>query len=303
MKRLFVTGLSGFVGGAISAALQDQNTHELELTGSDQYVDLLEPDLLNRAVGHAKPDFAIHLAAQSFVPAAFANPRETLEINLFGTLNLLQALKAADFRGRLLYVSSGDVYGLVEPGRLPVVEAQCVRPRNPYAVSKAAAEALCYQWAQTEKFDIVIVRPFNHIGPGQNERFVVSDFCRQTVAIKRQKQTPLIEAGDLDVTRDFTDVRDVVRAYLGLLLNGVSGETYNVCSGREYRVSDVLRQILVIAGVNAEVRQDPARVRQSEQRRMFGAYDKLRHATGWQPAISLDQSLHDIIAHWETQYA
>lgn len=303
MKRLFVTGLSGFVGGAISAALQDQNTHELELTGSDQYVDLLEPDLLNRAVGHAKPDFAIHLAAQSFVPAAFANPRETLEINLFGTLNLLQALKAADFRGRLLYVSSGDVYGLVDPSRLPIVETQFVRPLNPYAVSKAAAEALCYQWAQSEKFDIVIVRPFTHIGPGQNDRFVVSGFCRQAVAIKRGIQSPVIEVGDLDVTRDFTDVRDVVRAYFNLLLHGVSGETYNVCSGREHQVRDVLQQILAIAGVNAEVRQDPARMRQSDQRRMAGAYDKLKRATGWQPAISLNQSLNDIIANWETQYA
>lgn len=303
MKKLFVTGLTGFVGGAIKAAFRNENPYELELIGAFQDVELREPVLLNRAISQAMPDFVIHLAAQSFVPAAFVNPRETLEINLFGTLNLLQALKAADFSGRLLYISSGDVYGFVEPARLPVIEWQCVRPRNPYAVSKAAAEALCYQWSLTENFEVVIVRPFNHIGPGQDERFVVSGFCRQAVAIRHGKQTPLIEVGDLEVTRDFADVRDVVRAYLGLLINGGGSETYNVCSGRECLVSHVLQQILSIAGVNAEVRQDASRMRQAEQRRMFGSYAKLKHATGWEPAINLEQSLNDTLAHWETKYA
>lgn len=299
MKKLLVTGINGFVGSAIKAALEKgQYTRDLELVAMDEHLELLDSRLMDNVVNNVQPDCVIHLAAQSFVPAAFADPRETLKVNLFGTLNLLQALKAANFRGRLLYISSGDVYGLIAPEQLPVDEAQPIRPRNPYAVSKAAAEALCYQWSQTEDFEIIIVRPFNHIGPGQSERFVISDFCRQAVEIKRGRRAAM-EVGDIDVTRDFTDVRDVILAYFALLENGINGETYNVCGGKEHLLHALLERILAIAGVKAELRKDPRRLRRSEQRRMAGSYEKLRRATKWQPVIGIDQSLKDIIGSWE----
>src|SRR5262249_48752052 len=147
----------------------------------------------------------IHLAAQSFVPASFAHPLETYEINFLGTYSLLEALKAAGFKGRFLFVGSGDAYGVVRPEDLPIGEEHPLRPRSPYAVSKAAAEALCYQWSRSESFEIVMTRSFNHIGPGQSDRFVVSDFARQVVEIRKGQRRPQISTGDIEVTRDFTD--------------------------------------------------------------------------------------------------
>lgn len=299
MKKLMVTGATGFVGGFIQQALaSEDNTFDFALV-PPQAIDLRDSAGLTRICAETHPDFVIHLAAQSFVPESFRNPRETYEVNFFGTLNLLQALKQSGFRGRLLYVGSGDMYGLVAPASLPVTEAFPLLPRNPYAVSKVAAEALCYQWSQTEGMEISMARPFNHIGPGQSERFVVSDFARQVAEIKLGRRLPEISVGDVDVTRDFTDVRDVVRAYLMLLEKGENGEAYNVSSGREQSVCGILDTLIAMAGVNARISQDPARLRPAEQRRVYGAYDKLRGATGWRPEITLEQSLAENLTYWE----
>lgn len=298
MKRLMLTGATGFVGSFIQQAVAEKDSLGLELF-PPQAMELRDPESVAKACTEAQPDFVIHLAAQSFVPDSFNNPRETYEINFFGTLHLLQGLKKNGFKGRLLYVGSGDMYGLVAPEILPVTENIPLKPRNPYAVSKVAAEALCYQWSQTEGMDAVMVRPFNHIGPGQSERFVVSDFARQLVEIKLGRREAEILVGDIDVTRDFTDVRDVVRAYLMLLSEGKSGEAYNVCSGKEISVRDILEQLMMLAGVRANIKQDSARFRPAEQRRVCGSCDKLRSVSGWQPEISLEQSLTDNLSYWE----
>jgi GDP-4-dehydro-6-deoxy-D-mannose reductase len=299
MKKLMLTGAGGFVGNCIrQALLAPEQPHGMELCPS-LAADLRDGESLARECAEAQPDFVIHLAAQSFVPQSFADPRETFEINFLGTLNLLQALKHSDFRGRLLFVGSGDMYGLVGPDQLPVSENAPLKPRNPYAVSKVAAEALCYQWSQSGGMDIVMARPFNHIGPGQSERFVVSDFARQVVEIKLGLRAAEIAVGDIDVARDFTDVRDVVRAYLLLLQKGGNGETYNVCSGQERSVREILRDLIALARVDAVVKQDAARLRPAEQRRMYGSYEKLHHATGWHPEIVLEQSLAENITYWE----
>ncbi|BCB28731.1 GDP-6-deoxy-D-mannose reductase [Sulfurimicrobium lacus] len=274
------------------------NSYGLELL-PPQSMELRDAESVAIACKESKPDFVIHLAAQSFVPESFNNPRETYEINFFGTLHLLQGLKKNGFKGRLLYVGSGDMYGLVAPEILPVTENIPLKPRNPYAVSKVAAEALCYQWSQTEGMDIVMVRPFNHIGPGQSERFAVSDFARQVVEIKLGRREAEITVGDIDVTRDFTDVRDVVRAYLLLLSEGKSGEAYNVCSGKEISIREILEQLMVLAGVQASIRQDGSRFRPAEQRRVYGSCDKICGASGWQPEIPLEQALMDNLNYWE----
>lgn len=298
--KLMVTGEAGFVGGFIRQALvSENNAYNFELIPSPN-LELRDADGLARICAEIAPDHVIHLAAQSFVPESFNNPRETYEINFLGTLNLLQALQQSGFKGRLLFVGSGDTYGLVAPEALPLTENSPLRPRNPYAVSKVAAEALCYQWSQTEGMDIVMVRPFNHIGPTQSDQFVVSDFAKQVMEIKLGCRSPEICVGDIDVTRDFTDVRDVVRAYLMLLsCAGGSGEAYNVCSGREHSIREILERLLTLAKVTANIRQDHARLRASEQRRVYGAYDKLHSATGWQPEIGLEQSLMDNLTYWE----
>ena len=294
--KLLLTGSDGFVGSVLS-----RRKECIPLADGDGPVDLRDGDRLRRVVRHIVPDAVIHLAAQSFVPASFAHPRETYEINFLGTYSLLEALKAAGFKGRFLFVGSGDAYGVVRPEDLPIGEEHPLLPRSPYAVSKAAAEALCYQWSQSESFEIVMTRSFNHIGPGQSDRFVVSDFARQLAEIRKGQRKPLISTGDIDVTRDFTDVRDVVEAYLLLLDRGVNGEAYNVCSGTEHAVRDVLHQLLRLAGVDAVVERDPSRVRPSEQKRMCGNPRKLERDTGWSRRFTLDASLADVLRDWETR--
>ena len=289
--KLLLTGANGFVGRYVQAALP--------CVPLPDGLDLRDRAALTAAVAAMRPDAVLHLAAQSFVPAAFENPRETFDINFTGTLNLLEALQAAEFRGRMLFVGSGDTYGQVSEAALPVREDHPLRPRNPYAVSKVAAEALCYQWSQTSGFEIVMVRPFNHIGPGQSPRFVLADFARQVMEIRLGRRAPVLQVGDIDVTRDFTDVRDVVRAYGLLLERGRNGEVYNVCSGREYRIRDLLQQLLTLAGIDATIEQDPARLRRAEQRRIVASFAALQRDTGWQPAIPMEQSLQDLLNDWE----
>ncbi|MBU2768019.1 NAD-dependent dehydratase [Acidithiobacillus ferrivorans] len=289
--KLLLTGANGFVGRYVQAALPC-----VPLPGG---LDLRDRAALTAAVAAIQPDTVLHLAAQSFVPAAFEYPHETFDINFYGTLNLLEALQSSGFMGRMLFVGSGDTYGQVPETDLPVREDHPLHPRNPYAVSKVAAEALCYQWSQTSGFEIIMVRPFNHIGPGQSSRFAIADFARQVMEIRMGRRAPVLQVGDIDVTRDFTDVRDVVRAYALLLEKGRNGGIYNICSGREHSMRDLLQRLIALAGVDVRIDQDPARLRPAEQRRMVASFDTLHRDTGWQPLIPIEQSLQDLLNDWE----
>ena len=262
-------------------------------------LDVRDRDAVAAFVRDSQPQAIIHLAAQSHVPASFEDPRATFEVNLLGTLSLLQGCRDAGFSGRFLFVSSGDVYGLFDPSQFPVTETCPAKPRNPYAVSKLAAEALCWQWGETEGLDVVIARPFNHIGPGQSARFVVADFARQVVEIRKGQRAAVLHVGDVDVTRDFCDVRDVAGAYFALLARGRRGETYNVCSGVERTVRSVIERLLSIAGVQADVVQETARLRRAEQRRVQADCGRLMTDTGWRPSIEFDRTLADILEYWE----
>jgi GDP-4-dehydro-6-deoxy-D-mannose reductase len=300
--RLLVTGRHGFVGNIVARAIANQERGERwELADIDPAFDLRDTVATDRLVVSARPDAVLHLAAQSAVPDSFRDPATTLQVNLMGTLNLLQSLRAIGFAGRFLYVGTGEVYGLVPEAELPIDEGRQPRPRNPYAVSKLAAEALCWQWYVSEGMDVVIARPFNHIGWGQSDRFAVSGFARQIAEIRSGTRPPVIVAGNLDVTRDFTDVNDVAEAYLALLGRGTSGEVYNVCSGIEYRIGALLNRMLELAGVDARVEQDPGRMRLAEQRRMCGNPTKIRLATGWQPSTPMHRSLAAALDYWKGQ--
>lgn len=295
-RRVLVTGSDGFVGGVVLQMMRD----DPQLAGWQAIplpagFDLLDERATGALVRDGRPEAVLHLAAQSSVTAAFEDPAGTIRVNVLGTLNLLAALRAAAFAGPFLYVSSGDVYGSVPEAKLPVTEDCPAEPRNPYAVSKLAAEALCRQWALTERMHIVIARPFNHIGPGQSDRFVVPALARQVAAVRRRGAPPVIDVGDVDVTRDFTDVRDIVRAYFLLLRRGVAGERYNVASGIETRVAWILDALVELAGVQVEIRRDPARLRAAEQRRSAGDPGKLKRATGWEPRIALRDSLAAVL--------
>jgi GDP-4-dehydro-6-deoxy-D-mannose reductase len=301
LKRLLVTGRHGFVGSALAHRVQtDAAFSDWIVVDTPGELDLRDPVATNDMVAVAAPDAVLHLAAQSFVPDALRDPAATLQVNLFGTLNLLQALKRCGFRGRTIYAGTGDVYGVVPEDALPVAETRLPAPRNPYAVSKLAAEALCYQWTVTDRMDVVLARPFNHIGWGQSERFVVSDFARQIVEIRQGRRKPVVAVGDIDVTRDFTDVRDGVHAYIALLASGSIGEIYNVCSGRETSIRAVLERLATLAGVEITIEQDPVRFRKSEQRRMCGDPAKIKRATGWEATTPLDDSLNEMLRYWES---
>ncbi len=260
--------------------------------------DMRDAGSLSDLLARHRPDWVIHLAAQSHVPTAMANPAETLIVNAVGTANLLNALTVSRFSGRLLYVSSADVYGAVPEADLPVQESRSPAPRNPYATSKLAAEMLCLQWARTWPLDVVIARPFNHTGAGQSTQFALPVFARAVAEIAAGRQSPRIVTGDLDVTRDFSDVRDVVAAYLALFRHARSGEIYNVCSGREYRLGQALDDLMRLANIRASADHDPARLRPTEQRRMRGDPRKIVSETGWSPVYSLDATLQQLLEYW-----
>ncbi|MGH8434012.1 MAG: GDP-mannose 4,6-dehydratase [Pseudomonas sp.] len=301
-KRLLVTGLSGFVGRHLQRMLEStQPASEWQLLKQEVSYDLLDSASLITLLAQQKPDAVIHLAGQTFVPEAFRDPARTLQVNLIGTLNLLQALKNSGFSGTFLYVSSGDVYGQVGEPDLPIIETLAPHPRNPYAVSKVSAELLCQQWSYVEPWRIIVARPFNHIGAGQGESFVIPSMARQIIRVRRGLQPAFLDVGDVDVTRDFLDVRDVIQAYLALLEQGRSGEVYNVCSGVELTVRDLITQMANLAGVEVELVQDAARLRRSEQRRVVGCSDKLQKETGWKPGVSITETLQSVLSDWEAR--
>lgn len=288
-------GGTGFVGSHIKSILSSK--YDVYLSGRE--VDVRNAERVHELVARQMPDEVMHLAAVTTVVESFQNQSETYEINFGGTLNLLMALRQCHFKGRMLYVGSSQVYGSPLVGELPVTEESPLRPLNPYAVSKIAAEALCYQWSQTGKFEIVMARPFNHIGPGQSERFAIADFARQVAEIRLGRRKPVLQVGDIDETRDFTDVRDVVRAYATLLKNGRNGNVYNVCSGVERSVRSLIEHLIALANVDVQVEQDASRMRPAELRRLWGSFAKLQTDTGWQPQIKVEQSLADIMNDWE----
>lgn len=298
-KALLVTGLTGFVGQHLRQYL-DQPDAAWRLVLPPPSYDLTHPESL-RAWCEQPPDAVIHLAGQTFVPEAFRDPARTLEINLLGTLNLLQALKAGGFNGPFLYVSSGDVYGQVDESDLPVTERLMPEPRNPYAVSKLAAEHLCRQWGISEGWQVMVARPFNHIGAGQKDGFVIASTARQIMRIATGLQIPEIAVGDVDVTRDFLDVRDVISAYFALLEHGRSGEIYNLCSGVERTVRELIIEMARLAGVSVDLVQDPSRLRPADQRRVVGSAEKLQKDTGWKPSISITETLQSVLSDWEAR--
>ncbi len=290
---VLVTGLSGFVGSHCAQLLP-----AVDLADGG-WIDLREADRVRAAVRAVAPEAVIHLAAQSSVPASIEDPRHTFDVNFLGTLTLLEALRDAGFKGTMLYVGSADVYGAVPEAGLPITESCPARPLNPYAVSKVAAEALCYQWSRSAGFRIVVARPFNHIGPRQSAQFAVSDFARQIVACRKGEAPACLRVGDIDTTRDFTDVRDIVRAYAALLQSGRNGEAYNVCSGVERSLRDVVGAMLRASGIDMEIQVDPQRLRTVEQRRMKGSFAKLQADTGWQPRVPFEQTLIDTLDYWD----
>ncbi|HEX3464275.1 MAG TPA: GDP-mannose 4,6-dehydratase [Candidatus Elarobacter sp.] len=299
--RVLVTGARGFVGRHLTAALRARG-HDVVEADRGAHEDALQVDVTDSlevrgAFELARPDAVAHLAAQASVPASLADPAGTLAVNVRGTLHVLEAARAlADdgVRARVLVVSTGDVYGVQPRERYPLRESAPPLPRNPYAASKAAAEALAQAYARSFGVDAVITRAFNHIGPGQDDRFAVAAFAAQIARVAAGEDR-VVSVGNLEASRDFLDVRDVCDAYALLLEGGgESGEIYNVCSGTATTMREMLRRLIEIAHAAVEVREDPERMRPADVPISVGDASKLREATGWAPRIPLAAALRAV---------
>jgi GDP-4-dehydro-6-deoxy-D-mannose reductase len=249
-------------------------------------------------VKRARPDEIYHLAAIAFIPESIDNPRATFETNLFGTMNVLEAARKFAAEARVLFVGSADEYGLIREEDLPVDERNPLEPLNPYSVSKASAGMLAHQYAASGGMDIVRVRPFNHTGPRQSPSFVCSDFARQVVEIERGARAPELSVGSLRPRRDFSDVRDVVRAYRDILRLGESGEVYNICSGRAVAIGEIVEMLVSTSGREIAVVERSDRLRGTEVEEVRGDFGKIEKAVGWRPSIPMEKTLEDLIEYW-----
>ncbi len=310
--RSLITGATGFVAGHLADALAAAG-HEvtgLARSAGSRFgpvtfplysIDLLDIDAAESVLREAQPEWIFHLAGYANPGQSFRDPAGAWAGNLGATQALYDAIVRVGIRPRILYVSSGLVYGDAGPGEHVCVEDTPLRPASPYAASKAAADLLSYQQTRSPGLDIVRVRPFNQIGPGQSADYAAPNFARQIASVEKGKMPPVIATGNLSGQRDLTDVRDMVRAYLRLLEVGMTGEVYNAGSGRTCVMREVLDRLVALARVAVKVdeRSDPARASDTSVSRSDNR--KLRAATGWKPEYSLDQTLADILDDWRTR--
>lgn len=309
--RVLITGVSGFVGGHMVDLLRAE-APQAEIVGLDSRpgnraralgieivkADLQDPVSVRQALEQVRPDRLVHLAAQSSPQRSWEDPAGTLKTNLLGLLHLLEAARTLSLEPRLLVVGSAEEYGLVQPHEMPLREEAPLRPTSPYAVSKVAQGFLALQYALSLGLPIVRTRTFHHTGPRRGEQFAESSFARQLAEIEAGRRPPWVEVGNLDAVRDFTDVRDVVRAYWALLDRGAPGEVYNVCSGRGVKMTDLLEELVALSGLEVEIRVDPSRLRPLDVPVVVGDPSRLRAATGWHASIPLSRTLRDLLDHW-----
>lgn len=313
MDRALVTGCNGFVGRALVARLA---TAGYEVWGADRVAmdgafagkqcligDLCDDAFVEELIGRAEPACIVHLAGQASVRQSFDDPAQTLSDNTRPALNILNLLRRRGSRTRVLLVGSADEYGSVEPVQLPLTEATPANPESPYALAKAIQNQYGRMFAKLYDVDVVMTRSFNHTGPGQRDAFVLSNFARQVAAIRRGTRSETIEVGNLDVKRDFLDVRDVCDAYVVLLKKGRAGETYNVCSGQSYRIGDMLRQMCDIANQQVTIRVDSTRLRPVDMPDLRGDPGKMHAHTGWSAKRPIEETLRSLLDYWDKEDA
>jgi GDP-4-dehydro-6-deoxy-D-mannose reductase len=293
--RALITGGEGFVGQWLATHLKSLGD---EVAVIDIETDVADGAAVRRVMADVAPEAVYHLAAMTHVGESWENPSEVLRVNVLGTAEILAAARATGGNTRVLVVSSAEVYGVVTPDQLPLGEDTPTAPASPYAASKLAAEAVALQAWRGYGQPVVIVRPFNHIGPGQSPNFFVPALAKRIVEARRSG-TRSLRVGTLTTRRDFTDVRDVVTAYRLLIESGVPGEVYNVCSGRDVAMSEVAAQLLELAGADLTLETDPALVRPVDVPVLRGDPTRLREVTGWQSVVPLATTLADVLASWE----
>lgn len=308
MKAL-VIGAAGFVGGYLVQHLRDVcewtvYATKLENEKFDEFnVDVYDLDMLNKdAVGaifkKIQPDYIFYLAAQSSVAVSWKKPELTVDINIKGCVHLLESARELEKKPRILLIGSSEEYGPIKAERNPVSEETATDPKNVYAVTKATQNMLGKLYADAYDMDIIMVRAFNHIGPKQEPIFVVADFCRQVALIEAKKQEPVISVGNLAARRDFTDVRDIVRAYALLVQMGKAGEIYNIGSGKAIAISDILNLIISNTIENIEVKIDKNRYRPVDVPIIEADISKLKKDVEWEKEISIQQTILDTLEYW-----
>lgn len=316
MKKIIVTGVCGFVGQHMLSYLSQQSKIEhilgidrgpqsecsfIEQSGvTFQYsqTDLNDPRKTEQILKQFNPDGIIHLAALASVGKSWEKPAETFRNNTNIFLNVLEAIRVNGLKCRLLSVGSSEEYGTVKEEDLPLREENTLTPWNPYAVSSTSKQYLSEVYSRGYGMDIVMTRSFNHLGPGQSTAFFIPSIAQQLVGMDEEQDAPLqLKVGNLAVTRDYTDVRDVVKAYWKMITEGEAGQTYNVCSGKGYKLSEIVESLIELSGKEVGIKVDEARLRPVDNPVIIGSNKKIKTELGWSPEISLKESLADILRY------
>lgn len=313
--RVLITGLTGFAGSHLADYLLASHP-EVEIFGIYRWrsrmenvehiegkVKLIEADLrdyssVRSALAESRPDAIFHLAAQSYVPTSWRAPAETLTTNLTGQTNIFEAVRALELDPTIQIACSSEEYGLVLPDEVPIRETNPLRPLSPYAVSKVGQDLLAYQYHQSYGTKTIRTRGFNHTGPRRGEVFVTSNFAKQIVSIEAGLRKPVIRVGNLEAIRDFTDVRDTVRAYWLAVQKGTPGDVYNICTGTGITIQELLDKLLAMSTAKVKIEVDPERLRPSDVEILVGDCSKLKNDTGWEPRIPFDKTLEDTLEYW-----
>jgi len=308
--KVLITGANGFVAKHLATYIRKEENPIIigidrwrlkeEITDFDKVVecDLTDAWQIGRLLEEERPDVIFHLAAQSFVPTSFDAPSDTLVNNITAQLNLFEAIrKIKGYEPIIQIAGSSEEYGLVLPNEVPIKETNPLRPLSPYGVSKVTQDRLAYQYHKSYGLNVVITRAFNHTGPGRPECFVCSSFAKQFAEIKKLKKNEM-KIGNLDSIRDFTDVRDMVRAYWLAIFNCNFGEVYNISSDKGVQIKDILKKLEMITGETPEYKTDVSKQRPSDVMILVGNSKKFRKATKWKPEIPFEQTLKDMYYHW-----
>lgn len=308
---ILITGAEGFVGPYLISELSPLGIpiHATFIVPQGKRTDILPEnrwvycDITDRqavfeVIHSIHPSFIYHLAGISHVPTAESNRQKALNINVSGTLNLLEAVADEGISTQIVLISSGEVYGKIDEEMGAVREDFFLHPTNFYAATKAAAEKIAWPFYERGVISLTIFRPFNHIGPGQSPSFVVSDFARQVAKIFLSLAEPKVHVGDIDVYRDFTDVRDIVRGYRLIYENFTPGCIYNLASGSVVAIREILEELIALSQKSIEIVRDPARFRKAEAKKIQVDISRFKEATGWAPRIPLKKTLRDVFEYW-----
>ena len=312
-KKALITGITGFAGSHLAELMlkegvevygiqrwrsKTENIEHIKDKIKFEEADLLDAHSLYTVIDKIKPDYIFHLAAQSFVQSSWASPTQTLEVNIIGTAHLFDAVRKTEHPITIQIACSSEEYGKVLPNEVPIKETNPLRPLSPYAVSKLAMDYLGYQYFESYGMRIIRTRGFNHTGPRRGDVFAESSFAKQIAEIEKGKHAPVVSVGNLEAQRDYTDVRDMVRAYYLAVQKCESGQVYNIASGKAWRIRSVLDLLLSMAKVKVEVKPDPTRMRPSDVEILIGDNSKFVAITGWKPEIAFEKTMEDLLNYW-----